>query len=181
MTANNFSVKRELEIPVLDELEKKVISPSSSQDNSLSNFIIISPKPLDKDSLEKLNHLGKTVVWSEKFFNHTPIDQIKFDYMIITLNENSRDWILDNVVSNQNYHTVAISDVYEKWINQIKAESTIKRLPTTQIKAQFDRNLLVNHVSLPSNKYKLFLKKFVQFFLELCSSQFNTDVTNPSQ
>lgn len=166
-TEASLSAKPTLVIP--EEKEINVVSPSSVLDN-LPKFIIVCARPLDSDSVDKLEHIGLTKFWDSKNYSNIGIDDIKFDYLIVTLTDDSRQWIVDHVINNSKYHTVAISDVYEDWISQIGAENTIKKLPKSQLKATFDRNLLINHVSLPSNKAKLVLKRFLLFFINLCQS-----------
>lgn len=185
MAANNFSVHRSTDsvdeskfnlqrpasLSIPEDKQMEVPSPSNAVIQSLPKFVIVCAKKLDKDSVDKLEHLGKTILYDAKHYSQVPIDDIKFDYMIVTLNEDSRDWITHNIVDNEKYYTIAISDVYEQWIKDIKADNSIKKLPQSQIKPVFDKQLLTNHISLPSNKFKLLFKKVLLYLIGLCQSE----------
>lgn len=166
---NDPAATAKLALDIPEEKNVDPVSPSSLIEN-IPKFIIVCARPLDAESVDKLEHIGSTKFWDSKHYSNISIDDIQFDYLIVTLTDESRSWIVDHVINNSKYHTIALSDVYEDWIGQIHAENTIKKLPKSQLKATFDRNLLVNHVSLPSNKFKMLLKRFLLFFINLCSS-----------
>lgn len=129
-------------------------------------FILACSRVLKQDELELLKSYGKVMVWDSSYRN-IPLSSHKFDYGIFNLHEKiHRDLLAKEDLSKYNVVCiVGVLDIYDDFVNQLKAMNCVKSMPQRQaFKSEFDRLLISKKVNAPS-----VLKSFLRFVCGLAN------------
>lgn len=161
---NNSEVKAGDNIQPLSPYPQAVspASPSVFPSNG-KKFVIVSTSSLPQDQIKTLECMGKTVLYDEKLYNHVPIANIEFDYLVFKLTKTTELWFIDNVMNTDVYHIIALCKESEAWTQQIHCENCIKKIPDRLASCEKDKfdNRLLNKdcINIPSKSLAAKFKK----------------------
>jgi len=143
-----------------EEVERKPSVESRSDDKP---FILVCSRDLKPEEMIDLQGYGKVLVWRDSYLN-IPLREHVFDYCLVDIhNKLHRQMLMKEDLKA--YHVVCVVgylDAHDDFIEDTKAENSVRSLPDHQAKkSDFDRLLLANKLKKP-NLVKSCLRAFLR-------------------
>lgn len=137
---------------VIPKNELKLDDVSSVNGGDGKSFIIVHSRDLSSDEKDLFRTYGTVLEWNSSFQN-IPLHKLKFDYLLLDINDKqARLLLMKN--DTEPYHIVVVCRKWEgldDFVSEVCCENVVRTLPArSPFKNDWDALLLANKIHAPS-------------------------------